>query len=103
MSNDYDCVHCDLPFVQLASNHLQRNIHLLPIYQTYNDNKDGKTFITVKSNSWYAGEVEPFYMVYFPEENHFQSIVKTQGELKREKNVRLFASKAKNQCFLSFF
>ena len=29
MSNDYDCVHCDLPFVQLAANHLQRNIHLL--------------------------------------------------------------------------
>ena len=75
MSNEYDLVHCDLPFVQLAANHLQRNIYLLPLYKN-KQSKDENIFIKVSSHSWYAGEVEAFYMVYFPEENHYQSIVK---------------------------
>ena len=72
-----ECLPCDLVFLQLASNFLNRNIILLPFYQNKKVTEE-KKFVTILSN--HPDGKKPFYMAYFPQGqfgpiSHFQSII----------------------------
>ena len=81
-----DCLYCDLPFIQMASNYFKRNIVLIPIHQKdqiedtnlIEKNTDEKSYITVYAND---NNGQTLFMLYFPDGefgpfSHFQSVLK---------------------------
>ena len=90
MSISKDGLHCDLPFVQMTANWLNRNISLIPIYQpcykpednSKNDEKqeeNEKKITTVYAN---VNTKKTFFMLYFIgfPKNYFQSVVPNSQE-----------------------